>query len=101
VVDHLHSHGVAHRDIKLENVLLDENLNVKLGDLGMATDSFTQLRNLYGTPNYMPPEVLERQADIYDACKADVYSLGICLFILLSGQPLYDLDLQDLRNIDS
>lgn len=94
----MHAHEIVHRDIKLENVLLDENLNVKLSDLGMATDATTKLKDICGTPDYIAPEVLEDRADLYDARKADIYSMGICLFMLLTGQPLYQLDLNDSIN---
>lgn len=86
-----HRLNIIHRDIKPENVLLDENGTPKLADFGVArlnegtrmTRSGTQV----GTPHYMPPEAWEGKE--LDA-QADIWSLGVMLFEMLSGQFPFD-----------
>lgn len=88
-VFHLHSQGFAHLDIKLENILLDELFNLKLADLGasrciLATNGYTDTK--IGTPNYMAPEIESKENELFHALKADIYSLGICLHLMLTGE---------------
>ena len=77
-------------DIKLENILLDDLFNIKLADLGTAVDisetlGYTNKRR--GTPNYMAPELQNKSsAHMVDATISDVYSLGVCLHLLLTGE---------------
>jgi MAP/microtubule affinity-regulating kinase len=88
-VDHLHSvHGLAHMDLKLENVVVDRNLGLKLIDFGFSEKLDKLPKKFKGTEYYESPEV--RHADskkdaIYMSDKADVFSLGITLFILYFG----------------
>ena len=89
-LDYVHSKKFAHLDLKLENILFDECFNIKLADFGSAVnlseaDGFTCLKR--GTPKYMAPEVLElQQNEEYDAYKADMYSFGVVLFAMLTGE---------------
>ena len=88
-VFHLHSQGFAHLDIKLDNILLDEFFNLKLADLGasrcvLATKGYTDIK--IGTPNYIAPEIEDKETESFHALKADIYSLGICLHLLLTGE---------------
>lgn len=88
-VHFMHCNGIAHRDLSLENFLLDANDTVKLCDFGLAT-AVPSLRNdAVGKPFYMAPEVVSQQ--MYDPIKADVWSLGVVLFIMLTGIPLVEL----------
>ncbi|XP_027184915.1 CBL-interacting protein kinase 2 [Coffea eugenioides] len=99
-VDFCHSRGVYHRDLKPENLLLDENENLKISDFGLSAlaESKRQdglLHTTCGTPAYVAPEVINRKG--YDGAKADVWSCGVILFVLLSGYlPFHDSNLMEM-----
>ncbi|GAU36837.1 hypothetical protein TSUD_213610 [Trifolium subterraneum] len=99
-VDYCHSRGVYHRDIKPENILLDENENLKVSDFGLSAlaESKRQdglLHTTCGTPAYVAPEVIKRKG--YDGSKADIWSCGVVLFVLLAGYvPFNDTNLMDM-----
>lgn len=62
VLDHMHSNGIVHRDLKLENILLDDQMNIKVADFGYS--SYVNIKNLKsyrGTMSYMAPEIKERK----------------------------------------
>eukprot|EP00877_Chromochloris_zofingiensis_P008725 jgi/Chrzof1/4105/UNPLg00766.t1 len=93
--DHMHKHGLAHSDIKLENILLTQDGHAKLGDLGMATRvdvaSGTFLL-VGGTPTWMPPEVHDQKAmgaaDVLCTTAIDWWSIGcVALQMACSGFP--------------
>ncbi|GER48505.1 CBL-interacting protein kinase [Striga asiatica] len=87
-VDFCHSRGVYHRDLKPENLLLDDDGNLKISDFGLSALP-DQLRNdgllhtQCGTPAYVAPEVLRKRG--YDGAKADIWSCGVILYVLLAG----------------
>ena len=92
-LDYLHHRGVAHRDIKPENLLLTEGDVLKISDFGMATVFRHQgkermLERRCGTMPYMSPEVLLRPN--YNAEPADIWSAGIVLVAMLTGELPWD-----------
>jgi serine/threonine protein kinase len=99
-VDFCHSRGVYHRDLKPENLLLDENSNLKVSDFGLSAlaDCKRQdgmLHTTCGTPAYVAPEVINRKG--YDGAKADIWSCGVILFVLLAGYlPFHDKNLMEM-----
>nr|CCA16222.1 protein kinase putative [Albugo laibachii Nc14] len=87
-VDFLHENGYAHRDLSLENVLVTSEGICKLCDFGLASYARASCCESVGKPSYMAPEVLE--GIYYDPIKADIWSLGIILFILVAGTPPFE-----------
>lgn len=84
-VEYCHSKSICHRDIKLENIIIDESMNLKLIDFGFAAIvSKPKYLNFFcGTPSYMPPEIVLKKE--YLGFNADVWCLGILLYTLLCG----------------
>jgi serine/threonine protein kinase len=80
---------LAHRDVSLENVFVAADGACKLGDFGLSTRADAPARDCVGKTQYVAPEVVARPS--YDPVAADVWSLGILLFMLLTGAPLLEL----------
>jgi serine/threonine protein kinase len=86
--------GLWRRDIKLENTLLDGTRprpNVKICDFGYSKNEFVDSRpkSVSGTPDYIAPEVL--LYDNYDGKRADIWSCGVMLYVMLTGSIPYAL----------
>ncbi|XP_056150166.1 calcium/calmodulin-dependent protein kinase type IV [Lampris incognitus] len=87
-VEHLHKHGIVHRDLKIENFLLDEHNNIKIVDFGLSNTlkaeslSLELLTTQCGSPAYAAPELLAHRK--YGP-KVDVWSVGVSMFAMLTG----------------
>eukprot|EP00873_Tetraselmis_striata_P041069 jgi/Tetstr1/461333/TSEL_006459.t1 len=93
---YLHEQKIAHRDLKLENLLLVDSsdiTNIKLADFGLAKVSAAQaqMQTVCGTPQYVAPEVINEEASDSYGVEVDMWSAGVVLFVLLGGYPpFYD-----------
>jgi serine/threonine protein kinase len=84
VMDYMNHKNVVHRDIKIENILFDEYMNIKLADFGFATyKSIETLKTYRGTMSYMAPEI--KLGEFYDGRQTDIFSAGVVLFIIVRG----------------
>ena len=84
VVRYMHEKKAVHRDLKLENILVDDGLNLKIADFGFATyKKISKLSSYRGTKTYMAPEI--KEGKVYDGRLSDVFSAGVILFIIVLG----------------
>ncbi|XP_066546366.1 serine/threonine-protein kinase PLK1 [Amia ocellicauda] len=87
---YLHNNRVIHRDLKLGNLFLNDEMEVKIGDFGLATKieyDGERKKTLCGTPNYIAPEVLCKKGHSFEV---DIWSLGCILYTLLVGKPPFE-----------
>nr|CAH8823530.1 unnamed protein product [Trichobilharzia regenti] len=87
---YLHENKIMHRDLKLANLFLDDNLKIKIGDFGLASRISREgekKKTLCGTPNYIAPEVLGKGGHSFEV---DSWSLGCILYTLLVGSPPFE-----------
>ncbi|XP_011635255.1 serine/threonine-protein kinase SIK3-like isoform X2 [Pogonomyrmex barbatus] len=89
-VHYLHQQRVVHRDLKAENLLLDADNNIKLADFGFSNEYTpgVPLSTWCGSPPYAAPEIFEGKH--YDGPRADVWSLGVVLYVLVCGALPFD-----------
>jgi len=91
-IEYIHSRNIVHRDMKPENILLDDSLNVKITDFGFARhlSEGQKLTELCGTPGYLAPETLK--CNMFDDApgyskEVDIWACGVIMFTLLVGCP--------------
>ncbi|GAV78526.1 Pkinase domain-containing protein/NAF domain-containing protein [Cephalotus follicularis] len=92
-VSYCHNKGVFHRDLKLENVLVDSKGNIKISDFGLSAlpQHFKDdglLHTTCGSPNYVAPEILANRG--YNGATSDIWSCGVILFVILTGYLPFD-----------
>lgn len=95
---YIHSQKVIHRDLKLGNLFLTKNLEIKIGDFGLAAKlDFIgeKRRTVCGTPNYIAPEVLNSKLCGH-SFEADIWSIGVILYAMLVGRPPFET--KDVKN---
>ncbi|XP_020388828.2 hormonally up-regulated neu tumor-associated kinase [Rhincodon typus] len=99
-VEHLHRHTIVHRDLKIENFLLDENNNIKIVDFGLSntlkSDSQELLNTQCGSPAYAAPELLAHQK--YGP-KVDVWSIGVSMFAMLTGMLPFTVEPFNIKQL--
>lgn len=83
-VDHCHSRGVVHRDLKCENLLLDAHMRLKISDFGFARKYQANLKTFCGSFAYAAPEVI--LGNPYDGPLADIWSMGVILYAMVTGR---------------
>ena len=86
-IKYLHSKKIIHRDLKLGNLFLNEKMEVKIGDFGLATKievDGERKRTVCGTPNYMAPEVLK--GDDGHSFEVDIWAIGVIMYTLIIGK---------------
>lgn len=83
-LQYLHGRGLAHRDMKPENVLVDDELNCKLCDYGFICETRTRSTTMCGSLQYVAPEVLK--GETYDQKAADVWALGVMIYTVVMGR---------------
>lgn len=96
-VEYLHSLGICHRDIKLENILLTENLTPILTDFGLSSIPFeNKLHNHCGSKGYVAPEAISDPQ--FDGYKADIWSLGVVFYIMFTRSMPFQEDNLDFES---
>ena len=88
---YLHSHRIIHRDLKLGNLFINEKMELKVGDFGLATKlefDGERKRTVCGTPNYIAPEILEGKTG--HSFEVDIWSLGVIIYTLIIGKPPFE-----------
>jgi serine/threonine-protein kinase HSL1 (negative regulator of Swe1 kinase) len=91
-VGYCHSFNICHRDLKLENILLTKELDIKIADFGMAALHQTpghKLKTSCGSPHYAAPEVIRGSA--YHGNQVDIWSMGVILYATLCGRLPFDV----------
>lgn len=97
-IDYIHKNCIVHRDLKIENIIIDQNDNVKLLDFGLANffDNKSFLKTCCGSLYFAAPELLH--GEMYTGPEVDIWSLGIILYSMLCGRvPFDDESVKDLQ----
>ncbi|XP_067012348.1 protein kinase C isoform X2 [Anabrus simplex] len=91
----LHRHGVVYRDLKLDNILLDNEGHCKLADFGMCKEGISDgatTTTFCGTPDYIAPEILQ---ELDYGPSVDWWALGVLMYEMMAGQPPFEADNED------
>jgi hypothetical protein len=89
-VRYMHQRSVIHRDLKMGNIFIDSQMNLKIGDFGLAAvmaDEHDRRTTLCGTPNYIAPEILSKSGSRGHDNKVDTWAIGVICYAMLIGTP--------------
>ncbi|KAI8904820.1 PLK protein kinase, partial [Gorgonomyces haynaldii] len=98
-VKYMHSKNIIHRDIKLGNLFLDQQMHLKIGDFGLAASiqhDGERKKTICGTPNYIAPEILFDQQQGH-SFEVDIWSVGVVMYTLMIGKPPFQT--KDVKQI--
>lgn len=84
ILDYLSKFKIAHRDIKLDNIIINEEGTIKLVDFGLSNFYNNILQTACGSPSYVAPEIINNE--FYNPLKSDIWSCGIVLYSLIAGK---------------
>ncbi|KAF9406512.1 Cell cycle serine/threonine-protein kinase cdc5/MSD2, partial [Podila epigama] len=104
---YMHQNKIVHRDLKLGNIFISHDMDVKIGDFGLATvimDENDRKTTICGTPNYIAPEILFN-SDEGHRFEVDIWSVGVIMYTLLIGKPPFQTSdvkaiYKKIRNVD-
>jgi serine/threonine protein kinase len=88
---YMHGKNVIHRDLKLGNIFLDQHMNLKIADFGLAAQILydgERKKTICGTPNYIAPEILSGKAG--HSFEVDIWAYGVIMYTLLVGKPPFE-----------
>ena len=92
---YIHDLNIIHRDLKLSNLFLGKNLEVKIGDFGLAAELLTKherKNTMCGTPNYVAPEIIDRRIthERGHSFEVDIWAIGVITYAMLIGKPPFE-----------
>lgn len=89
----MHSQGIIHRSLNPGNLMISDRMEVKIGDFGLAerlTDERPRRYSLIGDPEFMAPEIIDRNIDDGHGYECDLWNLGIIIYMLLTGEVPFE-----------
>ena len=95
-IEYLHKHDIIYRDLKPENILIDSDGHIKLADFGLAKENVTSdapNKTFCGSPQYLSPEMLSKEGTTK---ASDIYGIGVILYQLITGNPPFYTNDQNL-----
>jgi len=88
-VNAMHQAELCHLDLKIDNIMVGADYSLRLADFGFVSSTLVPIKIMAGTKSSMAPEILNERRSSYDGVKADIFSLGLILYILYFGRPAF------------